>query len=85
MIDWRTPKNTRSLNGATADDYRNAGYAWLPRGGPFQSVDELALVMGMTPQIFARVAPALTVYSHQRDFDLRVAPKEALLAVPGMG
>lgn len=84
VIDWRTPKNTRSLNGATADDYRNAGYAWLPRGGPFQSVDELALVMGMTPQILARVAPALTVYSHQRDFDLRVAPKEALLAVPGM-
>jgi general secretion pathway protein K len=84
IVDWRSPKATRSLNGAAAGDYDKAGSAVRPRGGPFQSVDELGLVMGMTPEIFARVAPALTVYSHSPNFDMRVAPKPALLTIPGM-
>jgi general secretion pathway protein K len=84
VVDWRLAKNTRSLNGASAEDYAHAGYDYRPRGGPFQSVDELGLVMGMTPQLLARLAPGLTVYSHRPDFDMRVAPKETLLAIPGM-
>jgi general secretion pathway protein K len=42
---------------------RTAGRAYRPRNGPFQSVDELKLVMDMTPPLFKRLAPALTVYS----------------------
>ncbi|MGH9806378.1 MAG: general secretion pathway protein GspK, partial [Terriglobia bacterium] len=84
VIDWRSPKTTRSLDGATAQDYADAGYGWRPRGAPFQSVDELGLVMGMTPALLATVVPALTVYSHSFYFDMRVAPKLALLTIPGM-
>ncbi len=84
VVDWRSPKGTRSLNGASSADYGHAGYAYRPRGAPFQSVDELALVMGVTPDIFARVAPGLTVYSHSPNFDMRVAPKQVLMAISGM-
>ncbi|HEY1629820.1 MAG TPA: hypothetical protein VGF56_00795 [Rhizomicrobium sp.] len=84
IVDWRSVKGTHSLNGATADDYRNAGYAYVPRGGAFQSVDEAGLVMGMTPELFARVAPALTVYSHSPFLDMRIGTKQALMAIPGM-
>ena len=39
----------------------------------------------MTRQIYKRVAPALTVYSGRRGIDPRVAPREALLALRGIG
>jgi len=84
IIDWRTSGDLHSLNGANKADYRAAGLPYEPRGGPFQSVEELRLLLGMTPQLFARIAPALTVYSHQPTIDARTAPKEALLALPGM-
>ncbi len=84
VIDWRSPKGARSLNGASAGDYDKAGYAWRPRGAPFQSVDELSLVMGMTPDLFRRLAPGLTVYSHMASFDTNYAPKEVLAVIAGM-
>ena len=37
----------------------------------------------MTPALFARVRPALTVYTKRPMFDPNTAPKEALLALPG--
>ena len=80
VVDWRSPKGTTSLNGTTSNDYD--GYK--PRNAPFQSVDELSLVMGMTPELFARAAPGLTVYSQSADFDTRTAPKEVLALIPGM-
>ncbi len=63
ILDWRDSNGLKRLNGATAQDYRAAGFAYGPRNGPFQSVDELKLVMDMTPELFRRVEPALTVYS----------------------
>jgi general secretion pathway protein K len=85
VIDWRTRKETRSLNGATAEDYRSAGYTWHPRGGPFQSVDELGLVLGITPDLLRRAAPGLTVYSHIPGFDTRFATRDVLRTIPGTG
>jgi general secretion pathway protein K len=84
ILDWRDASPLKRLNGAKAADYRTAGYGYQPRNGPFQSVDELKLVMGMTPEIFARVEKAVTVYSGRPRFDPQVAPREALLALPAM-
>jgi general secretion pathway protein K len=84
ILDWRESGLARRLNGATTQDYRAAGHAYLPRNGAFQSVDELKLVMDMTPELFRRVEPAVTVYSGSQFIDPRVAPREALLALPGM-
>ncbi len=84
ILDWRDASPLKRLNGAKAADYRAAGYGYGPRNGPFQSMDELELVMGMTPDIFARVEPALTVYSGRPRFDPQLAPRAALLALPAM-
>src|SRR5579863_8363240 len=74
----------KRLDGATDADYLAAGYPYHPRGGPFQRVDELLLVMGMTPELYHRVEPALTVYSGRPLFDPQVAPREALAALDDM-
>jgi general secretion pathway protein K len=84
ILDWRDSNGLKHLNGATAQDYRDAGSTYRPRNGPFQSVDELKLVMDMTPELFRRVEPALTVYSGRQFFDPQFAPREALLALPTM-
>lgn len=79
--DWRTPSNMHRLHGATDADYAAANLPYRQRHGPFQSVDELQLVLGMTPEIFARLRPALTVYTHRPGFDSSVAPRAALMAL----
>jgi general secretion pathway protein K len=84
IIDWREPSIGKRLNGAKAPEYRAAGLAYGPRNGPFATVEEVQLVMGMTPQLFAAIAPALTVYSQTPWVDPSFAPPEVLRALPGM-
>jgi general secretion pathway protein K len=63
IADFRDADNFPRLSGAEEADYRSGGVAWGPKNAPFQSVEELQQVLGMTPEIYARVAPYLTIYS----------------------
>jgi len=80
ILDWRSTSDLVRLHGASDADYATKGYPWRPRHGAFQSVEELKLVMGMTPALFARIRPALTVYTKRPAIDPQIAPKEALRA-----
>lgn len=51
---------------------------------PFHSVEELRSMAGMTPALFERVAPVLTVYSRQPGLDPVTASPVALAAIPGL-
>jgi len=84
ILDWRDANPGKRLNGAKDRDYRAAGYAHGPRNGPFQSVDELQLVLGVSKELYQRAEPALTVYSGRQFIDPQFAPREALLALPTM-
>lgn len=84
ISDWRgASESLHRLNGAIDADYAAAGLSYRPRHGPFQSIDEAQLVLGMTPQLFAKLKPALTVYSGAPSIDTSTAPREALLALYG--
>lgn len=61
ILDWRTSGMHPRPGGAKAPAYQAAGLTYGPPGTPFQSVDELRDVLGMTPDLFARLAPHLTV------------------------
>lgn len=80
--DWRTPINNGDdpsrKQGTTDGQYAAAQLGYQPRHNPFQTVDELKLVIGMSPALFARVAPALTVYSRDADLDEQLAPVSVL-------
>jgi type II secretory pathway component PulK len=47
LYDWVTPGDLKSLNGAKADDYAKANLPQRPTYKPFDSLDEVKLVMGM--------------------------------------
>jgi general secretion pathway protein K len=79
--DWRSANDFARLHGATDADYAARGYPWHPRHGPFQSIDELKLVMDMTPALFAKIRPALTIYAKRSTIDPEVAPRAALRAL----
>jgi general secretion pathway protein K len=83
IVDWRSSAAPGSQS-SNAADYAAADLPYEPRKAPFQSVDELNLVLGVTPEIFSRIRPALTVHSQQPNVDRRTAPREALLALPNM-
>jgi general secretion pathway protein K len=61
ILDWRTSSAIPRPGGAKAPEYQAAGHAYGPPGMPFQSVGELADVLGMTPDLLVRLAPHLTV------------------------
>ncbi len=84
ILDWREPGPFRRLNGAKADDYRRANIPYAPRGARLQSLDELRLVMGMTPALFTSLAADLTVVSQNGFPDQETAPPGVLRALPGM-
>jgi general secretion pathway protein K len=74
VLDWRDRDTSRQLHGAEADDYRREGLAWSPRNGPFSSVEEFRYVLGMTSEVFARLAPYVTTYSGHQGVNPEFAP-----------
>ena len=47
LYDWITPGDLKSLNGAKTQDYANANLPQRPTYKPFDSFDEVELVMGV--------------------------------------
>ncbi len=59
ITDWHSFGNINII----AAQYQQSGMPDAPTGQPFRSVDELGLVIGMTPEILARIRPYFSVYT----------------------
>lgn len=68
IADWRFPDAQDHPLQAKAPQYRAAGRDYGPPSEPFQTIDELGLVLGMFPALLARLAPHLSIY-HDGDPD----------------
>lgn len=84
VADFRDEDDLRSLAGAEDADYAAAGLPYGAKDAPFDAVDELQQVLGVTPQLYRRVAPLLTVFSWQDGLDPLTARPELLEALPGI-
>jgi len=83
ILDWRDADDLKRPNGAEEADYRAAGLKQKPANAPFETVSELARVMGVTPAVYARIADSLTVHSRQPGINAFTASRDVLLALPG--
>jgi general secretion pathway protein K len=72
IVSWRRPNagqvglfpaGGNNAPDVTAAAYRSAGRPYAPPGQPFESLDELRLVLGMTPALFDRLRPHLSLYN----------------------
>jgi general secretion pathway protein K len=91
VVGWRTePDSNGGANGTSngANDegalYLAAGLNYSPRQASFAHVNELSLVLGVSPALVERALPYLTVFSKSADVDVLLAAPEVIAALPGM-
>src|SRR5579864_1506103 len=83
IVGWRTEAKPHAANEEEAL-YLSSGLPYSPRQGSFAHVNELSLMLGISPAMIERALPFLTVYSKSADVDVLLAPAEVVAAVPGM-
>lgn len=84
VVEWRNPVGVEGESGSQHAAYAAAGRDYGPRNGPFASVEELQMVLGMTAALYRQVAPVLTLWSGSASPDPNIAPPLVLAAIPGM-
>jgi general secretion pathway protein K len=84
VLDWRDADTIKRPHGAEEAEYAAAGLSYKPANATFQSIEELRLVMGMTPALYQRLAPLITIYSRQAGINSQIASREVLRAIPGV-
>lgn len=83
VVDWRDEDALRTPMGAEREEYAAAGLIG-PANTPFEAVAELRGVLGMSEELYRLVRPALTIDSNKAEVNPLVAPREVLLALPGI-
>ena len=81
-LDHR-PNDGLHARGAEAIDYEALNLNG-PKNAPFEAVDELRQVLGMTPEVHEAVRSLVTVYSSGTDVDVTVAPEGVLRALSNL-
>ncbi len=79
ILDWRDADQQARSPGT--EDNPSTGYN--AKDGPFNSIEELRRVAGMTDKIYGKISKALTIHSLQPGFNPLLAPRSVLDAVPG--
>lgn len=85
IADWVDRDGDPRPLGAEREHYARAGRSYTPPNLPVESLDELQLVLGVTPQSLALALPYLTIYSATPRPDGMGAPpviQRALLSSP---
>jgi general secretion pathway protein K len=83
IVGWRTRPSVNAANEEEAL-YGAAGLGYSPRQSLFTHVNELSLVLGLTPTLIDRALPFVTVFSGSSNVDVLIAPPEIIAALPGM-
>ncbi len=97
ILDWRDPDESEEWGGAESIYYMSRNPAYPSKNGPFEAVEEMLLLKGMTRELFfgkeTDSAPddentpgfkdIFTVYGDGR-INLNTAPAEVLKAIPGV-
>ncbi|MEY2699453.1 MAG: hypothetical protein RIQ52_208 [Pseudomonadota bacterium] len=63
IVDWRDEDDIRLPRGAEKRDYLALGLPYFPLNRNFILPEELLQVRGVTPEIYRRLLPLITVYS----------------------
>jgi general secretion pathway protein K len=83
VSDWKDADQAHRARGAEAETYLKEGLPHLPANAPFESIQELSKVRGVSAPIHARVSPYLTLDGSGR-INLNQAPEAVILSLPGM-
>ncbi len=88
--DWKDEDDLVRLNGAEDEYYMSLDNPYNTKNAPFDTIEELLLVKGITEDIFygsqdrRGVKDFLTVYSYSDKIYINAAEREVLMALPNM-
>ena len=78
IADWRDEDHDRRPAGAENSSYRSLGYD--AKDGPFENLEELLLVKGVSPELYRRLEEVVTVYGSGQ-VNLNTASERVLQAL----
>lgn len=81
IADFRDEDDDRRPAGAEAADYEQDGLPFGPKNAPFELVEELLRVKGVTGELYRLLLPALTVYTGEDVPNESTAPPLVLAAL----
>jgi general secretion pathway protein K len=90
ILDWRDADNLVRLHGAEDSYYESLPVPYKAKNGNFDTLEELLLVRGITPEIMfgsgntPGLLNFLTVYSKGGAININAAAKEVIMALPNM-
>lgn len=84
ILDWRDNDEFSKIHGAEKGEYESEGLPYHPRNDLFQTLEELQLVLGITPEIFSKLERLITIYNDKAGIDPTKASREVLLSIPGV-
>ena len=82
VLDWRDKDELHAINGAEKQQYEEAGLKYSPRNDLFKSVEEVQMLMGMTPGIYQQLEGKISVYTNNKELNPVTATREVLLTLP---
>ncbi len=88
ILDWRETGDAPRKNGAKLSQYAAAGLNYGPPGAPFERLEELSEVLGITPEILQKLLPHLSLFNagqvdpQYADATIRAALKQAKRSSP---
>ena len=82
IVDWRDENSATSHPdfGAEDDYYEDLDTPYQSKDFSFESMDELLLVRGMTPELFEKMKPYTTIFGNGM-VNINTAPKQILLVL----
>jgi general secretion pathway protein K len=81
VVDWIDTDSNTLPYGAEDLDYLQMKTPYRAANQPMQSVDELRLVRGYTPEIVEKLRPWITALPQPTEINVNTAPKEVLSAL----
>jgi general secretion pathway protein K len=80
IVDWIDNDDTPRVGSAESNYYLSLLFPYQSKNDFLDTVDELRLVRGVTPEVFEKLRPFITVYSSGK-VNLNTAPMQVLMAL----
>jgi general secretion pathway protein K len=80
VVDWLDNDDTPRVGGAESAYYLGLPYPYRAKNDLFDAVGELRLVRGVTPGVFEKLRPHVTVHSSGM-VNINTAPREVLMSL----
>lgn len=82
LADWIDSDDEPRIYGAEGVDfYRALPRPYDPKNGGLESLEELLMIKGYTPEVFNAISPYVTVYNTRGLVNINTAPESVLMAL----